>query len=51
MRGSLAKAYVLYAHVEEVGGKDRLMCACLIIDEFVKAGLVPERDAQHKLKE
>jgi activating signal cointegrator complex subunit 1 len=51
MRGSLAKAYVLYAPVEEVGGKDRLMRACqVIIDEFVKAGLVPERDAQHKLK-
>lgn len=30
MRGSLAKARVLYAPVEEVGGEDRLMRACRI---------------------
>ncbi|KAM7475984.1 hypothetical protein LguiB_023227 [Lonicera macranthoides] len=51
MRGSLAKARVLYAPVEEVGGEDRLMRACqVIIDEFVKAGLVLEKDAEQKLK-
>ncbi|KAL2516214.1 putative eukaryotic LigT [Forsythia ovata] len=51
MRGSLAKAHVLYAPVQEIGGEDRLLHACqVIIDAFVEAGLVMEKDAQHKLK-
>ncbi|KAK3002387.1 hypothetical protein RJ639_021049, partial [Escallonia herrerae] len=51
MRGSLAKARVLYAPVEEVGGEDRLFHACqVIIDAFVEAGLVLEKDIHQKLK-
>uniref|UniRef100_A0A2P2L8T7 Uncharacterized protein LOC105635028 isoform X1 n=1 Tax=Rhizophora mucronata TaxID=61149 RepID=A0A2P2L8T7_RHIMU len=51
MKGSLAKARVLYATVEEASNDGRLMRACqVIIDEFVKAGLVLERDAKHTLK-
>ncbi|KAL2493126.1 putative eukaryotic LigT [Abeliophyllum distichum] len=51
MRGSLAKAHVLYAPVQEIGGEDRLLRACqVIIDAFVEAGLVMEKDLQHKLK-
>ncbi|PON46901.1 Activating signal cointegrator 1 complex subunit [Parasponia andersonii] len=51
MRGSLAKAHVLYAPVEEIGSEGRLLCACqVIIDAFVKAGLVLEKDANRKLK-
>ncbi|GMH14265.1 hypothetical protein Nepgr_016106 [Nepenthes gracilis] len=51
MKGSLAKARVLYAPVEEIGTEDRLIRACqVIIDAYVKAGLVLERDATHKLK-
>ncbi|PRQ51000.1 putative protein kinase A anchor protein, nuclear localization signal [Rosa chinensis] len=51
MRGSFAKAGVLYAPVEEIGNEGRLMRACqVIIDAFVKAGLVLEKDANQKLK-
>ncbi|GLT53345.1 hypothetical protein SLA2020_266230 [Shorea laevis] len=51
MRGSLAKARVLYAPVEEIGGEDRLLRACqVIIEAYVEAGLVLEKDANHKLK-
>ncbi|KAK2971158.1 hypothetical protein RJ640_008582 [Escallonia rubra] len=51
MRGSLAKARVLYAPVEEIGGEDRLFHACqVIIDAFVEAGLVLEKDIHQKLK-
>ncbi|KAL0354652.1 UNVERIFIED_CONTAM: hypothetical protein Sradi_3912100 [Sesamum radiatum] len=51
MRGSLAKARVVYAPVEELGGEGRLLRACeVIIDAFVEAGLVNEKDAQQKLK-
>ncbi|PON88393.1 Activating signal cointegrator 1 complex subunit [Trema orientale] len=51
MRGSLAKARVLYAPVEETGSEGRLLCACqVIVDAFVKAGLVLEKDANQKLK-
>ncbi|CAL5327795.1 unnamed protein product [Camellia sinensis] len=51
MRGSLAKARVVYAPVEVIGGEDRLLRACqVIIDAFVEAGLVLEKDAQQKLK-
>ncbi|XP_071901475.1 uncharacterized protein [Coffea arabica] len=51
MKGSFAKARVLYAPVEEIGGEERLLRACqVIIDAFVEAGLVLERDATHKLK-
>nr|XP_043636955.1 uncharacterized protein LOC122607941 isoform X2 [Erigeron canadensis] len=51
MRGSLAKARVLYAPVEVVGGEDRLMHACKIItDAFTKGGLVLEKDSKHALK-
>ncbi|KAK6125074.1 hypothetical protein DH2020_041190 [Rehmannia glutinosa] len=48
MRGSLAKARVLYAPVEEIGGEGRLLQ--VITDAFVEAGLVIEKDVQHKLK-
>ncbi|XP_011014557.1 PREDICTED: uncharacterized protein LOC105118332 [Populus euphratica] len=51
MRGSLSRARVLYAPVEEIGSEDRLLLACqVIIDAFVEAGLVMEKDAKHKLK-
>lgn len=51
MRGSFAKARVLYAPVEEIGGEGRLLRACqVIIDAFVEAGLVLEKDAHQKLK-
>ncbi|KAF8400847.1 hypothetical protein HHK36_014150 [Tetracentron sinense] len=51
MRGSLAKARVLYAPVEEIGSEDRLLRACQVItDAYVEAGLVLEKDAQQKLK-
>ncbi|RWR77853.1 activating signal cointegrator 1 complex subunit 1 isoform X2 [Cinnamomum micranthum f. kanehirae] len=51
MKGSPAKARVLYASVEEVGGEDRLLRACeTIIEAYVDAGLILERDAQHRLK-
>lgn len=51
MRGSLAKARVVYLPVEEIGGEGRLLLACqVIIDAFVKAGLVLEKDANHSLK-
>ncbi|KAL3840873.1 hypothetical protein ACJIZ3_025464 [Penstemon smallii] len=51
MRGSLSKARVLYAPVEVIGGEDRLLRACqVIIDAFVEAGLVIEKDVQQKLK-
>ncbi|KAJ8638136.1 hypothetical protein MRB53_012403 [Persea americana] len=51
MKGTQAKARVLYAPVEEVGGEDRLLRACeTIIEAYVDAGLVLERDAQHRLE-
>ncbi|KAF7843379.1 Activating signal cointegrator 1 complex subunit 1 [Senna tora] len=51
MKGSLAKARVLYAPVEEIGSEGRLQRACqVIIDAFVEAGLVLENDANQKLK-
>uniref|UniRef100_A0A2C9UY65 K Homology domain-containing protein n=1 Tax=Manihot esculenta TaxID=3983 RepID=A0A2C9UY65_MANES len=51
MRGSMAKARVLYATVEEVGNEDRLLRACQVItDAFVEAGLVLDKDAKQKLK-
>ncbi|KAI3737646.1 hypothetical protein L2E82_27655 [Cichorium intybus] len=51
MRGSLAKARVLYAPVEVVGGEDRLLQACKVITEaFTKGGLVLEKDAKQALK-
>ncbi|CAJ1955284.1 unnamed protein product [Sphenostylis stenocarpa] len=51
MRGSLAKARVLYAPVEEIGSEGRLLRACqAIIDAYVEAGLVLERDAKKTLK-
>ncbi|XP_059455927.1 uncharacterized protein LOC132186121 [Corylus avellana] len=51
MRGSLAKARVLYAPVEEIGDEDRLLRACqVIIDAYVEAGLVLEKDVNQKLK-
>ncbi|XP_031277805.1 uncharacterized protein LOC116136225 isoform X2 [Pistacia vera] len=51
MRGSLAKARVLYAPVEEIGDDGRLLRACqVIIDAFNEAGLVLEKDATQKLK-
>ncbi|CAI9267519.1 unnamed protein product [Lactuca saligna] len=51
MRGSLAKARVLYAPVEVIGGEDRLLQACKVITEaFTKGGLVLEKDAKQTLK-
>uniref|UniRef100_A0A803QVP7 K Homology domain-containing protein n=2 Tax=Cannabis sativa TaxID=3483 RepID=A0A803QVP7_CANSA len=51
MRGSLAKARVVYAPVEEIGSEDRLLRVCqVIIDAFVDAGLVLEKDTKNKLK-
>ncbi|WCJ40816.1 hypothetical protein M5689_021718 [Euphorbia peplus] len=51
MRGSMAKARVLYAAVEEIGSEDRLLRACQIITEaFAEAGLVLDKDAKQKLK-
>ncbi|XP_044497234.1 uncharacterized protein LOC123219374 isoform X3 [Mangifera indica] len=51
MRGSLAKARVVYAPVEEIGDDGRLLRACqVIIDAFNEAGLVLEKDAKQKLK-
>ncbi|XP_027344420.1 uncharacterized protein LOC113856670 isoform X2 [Abrus precatorius] len=54
MKGSLAKARVLYSPVEEIGSEDRLLRACpfleVIIDAYVEAGLVLENDAKQKLK-
>ncbi|KAI8529578.1 hypothetical protein RHMOL_Rhmol12G0235600 [Rhododendron molle] len=51
MRGTLEKAHVVYIPVEEIGGKGRLSRACQIIfDAFVKAGLVPDKDSEQKLK-
>ncbi|KAG0535766.1 hypothetical protein BDA96_03G007200 [Sorghum bicolor] len=47
MKGSPAKARVVYAPVLEVGGEGRLARACKVItDAFVKSGLVFERDAR-----
>ncbi|XP_042021977.1 uncharacterized protein LOC121769288 isoform X4 [Salvia splendens] len=46
MRGSKAKAFVLYAPVKEIGGEGRLLRACKVItDAFVDAGLVVGNDA------
>ncbi|GKB57547.1 activating signal cointegrator 1 complex subunit 1, partial [Tanacetum coccineum] len=42
MKGSLAKARVLYAPVEVLGGEERLLYAC--------SGLVQEKDAKQTLK-
>ncbi|KAL4559989.1 hypothetical protein LXL04_032137 [Taraxacum kok-saghyz] len=51
MKGSFAKARVLYAPVEVVGGEDRLLRACKVIHEaFTKGGLVLEKDAKQTLK-
>uniref|UniRef100_A0A6N2M790 K Homology domain-containing protein n=1 Tax=Salix viminalis TaxID=40686 RepID=A0A6N2M790_SALVM len=51
MRGSLSRARVLYAPVEEIGSEGRLLSACqVIINAFVEAGLVLEKDAKQKLK-
>ncbi|XP_016493817.1 uncharacterized protein LOC107813118 isoform X2 [Nicotiana tabacum] len=51
MRGSPAKAYVVYAPVEVIGGEARLLRACqVMIDAFTEAGLVLEKDANRKLK-
>ncbi|XVF74549.1 hypothetical protein PTKIN_Ptkin13bG0118800 [Pterospermum kingtungense] len=51
MRGSLAKARVIYAPVEEIGGENRLSCAFqVILDAFVEAGLVLDKDAKQELK-
>ncbi|KAL2332346.1 hypothetical protein Fmac_019927 [Flemingia macrophylla] len=54
MKGSLAKARVVYAPVEEIGIEGRLMRACpfseVIIDAYVEAGLVLEKDVKQGLK-
>ncbi|KAM0944605.1 putative protein kinase A anchor protein, nuclear localization signal [Dioscorea sansibarensis] len=50
MRGSPAKAHVVYAPVKEIGGEGRLLRACLIIKAYIEAGLVLDKDAQQPLK-
>ncbi|KAI5413923.1 uncharacterized protein LOC127087459 isoform X1 [Lathyrus oleraceus] len=51
MKGSMAKARVLYAPVEEIGSEGRLLRACQVItDAYIEAGLVLENDAKQTLK-
>ncbi|MQL91999.1 hypothetical protein Taro_024625 [Colocasia esculenta] len=51
MKGSPAKARVLYSPIEEIGGEGRLMHACRVITEaYVEAGLVLDKDARQSLK-
>lgn len=51
MKGSPAKAHILYARVEDVDQENRLLCACKVIKEaFIEAGLVSERDKKQELK-
>ncbi|CAN4088955.1 unnamed protein product [Withania somnifera] len=51
MKGSPAKARVVYAPVEVIGGEDRLLRACQVINHaFTEAGLVLENDSNQKLK-
>ncbi|PHT47323.1 hypothetical protein CQW23_11531, partial [Capsicum baccatum] len=51
MKGSPAKARVVYAPVEIIGGEDRLLRACQVINNaFTEAGLVLENDLNQKLK-
>ncbi|CAN1836720.1 Activating signal cointegrator 1 complex subunit 1 [Linum perenne] len=50
MRGSLAKARVLYAAVEETGAEGRLLLLEVIRDGFTEAGLVLEKDSKEQLK-
>ncbi|XP_042427251.1 uncharacterized protein LOC122014852 isoform X1 [Zingiber officinale] len=51
MKGSPAKARVVHAPVKEIGEEGRLLRACqVIIDAYVEAGLVLEKDAQQSLK-
>lgn len=53
MRGSPAKAHVLYAKVEDADEekKNRLLGACKVLrDAFVEAGLVSEKDKKQELK-
>ncbi|XP_044975520.1 activating signal cointegrator 1 complex subunit 1 [Hordeum vulgare subsp. vulgare] len=51
MKGSPARARVVYAPVLEIGGEGRLVRACKVITEaFVKSGLVLERDARQELR-
>ncbi|XP_006343094.1 activating signal cointegrator 1 complex subunit 1 isoform X3 [Solanum tuberosum] len=51
MKGSPAKARVVYAPVEVIGGEDRLLRACQVItNAFIEAGLVLENDLNQKLK-
>lgn len=49
--GTPAKAHVLYARVEDAEQEKRLLYVCKIIkEEFVKAGLVPEKDKKQQIK-
>ncbi|GAB2293515.1 hypothetical protein Dimus_027722 [Dionaea muscipula] len=51
MKGSMINARVIHAPVEEIGNESRLLRACqVIIDAYVKAGLVLEKDATRPLK-
>ncbi|KAK1314173.1 hypothetical protein QJS10_CPA06g00733 [Acorus calamus] len=51
MKGSPAKARVLYVPVEEIGGRDACYtCTEVITDAYVEAGLVLDRDARQTLK-
>ncbi|MCO5564555.1 hypothetical protein L7F22_018219 [Adiantum nelumboides] len=51
MKGTPAKAHVLYARVEDADKKNRLLCVCNIIkDAFIEAGLVMEKDKTQELK-
>ncbi|MQL98466.1 hypothetical protein Taro_031179 [Colocasia esculenta] len=56
MKGYPAKARVLYAPLEEIGGEGRLLRACriqnsfVIIEAYIEAGLVTEEDIRRPLK-
>jgi len=51
MRGSPAKASVIYAPVEEIGQEGRLLLVCrIIIDAYLEAGFISKEDARKELK-
>lgn len=51
MRGSPAKASVIYAPVEEISQEGRLLLVCrIIIDAYLEAGFISKEDAQKELK-
>ncbi|KAH7440659.1 hypothetical protein KP509_03G003900 [Ceratopteris richardii] len=51
MKGSPARAHVLYAKVEDADQRNHLLCACNVIKEaFIEAGLVAEKDKKQEIK-